>query len=236
MPIESDSPAKTSNPTMWQPFQQRSPSDQIRSLNRDGILDEQDFWQIVRSEKERADCSGMPVTVAIFSIKEDAKEHAHLTGWNAASLCRLLSESIRTTDHIGIAGANELGVVLWGTRELGAYRFINRLGENASWLATGCNLYVYPELKPLTKRTTGDISKIDGHQHSKNVPVPQRILNHITEIQLQLAAATDAKASLTPSLDPSKFDESHSFGFNDQAAGLLEEINDVIPNNQPATK
>lgn len=214
---------------MWhKPKKHRRASDQIRSLTRGGILDEQAFWQIVRAEKERADRSGLPVTVAVFTVKEDANEYSALTGWNAASLCQLLRDTARITDHVGVAGANELGVVLWGTRELGAYRFVNRLGENAQWLAARCNLFVYPELKPVAEGSKGVASDKDCSHSSKDTSVPQGILSRIAEVERQLSKAVAVETPSDSSLDTDDFDESYSFGFNDQATELLEEINEVI--------
>ena len=91
----------------------KTTGDQVRTLTTDGVLNEQTFWQIVRAEKERADRSGMPVTVAVFTVLEDATHEHSMNGWNAATLCSTLRSTARVTDHVGIAGDNELGVVLW---------------------------------------------------------------------------------------------------------------------------
>lgn len=202
----------------------RRASDQIRTLTRGGILDEQAFWQIVRAEKERADRSGLPITVAVFTVKDDAKDHSSLSGWNAASLCQLLRETARVTDHVGVAGANELGVILWGTRELGAYRFVNRLGENAQWLAARCNLFVYPELKPTVVVTSEEVGVQQQPPKSKPPNIPQGILNRIAEVERQLATAIDVETPVDNSLDSDDFDETYSFGHEDPTAEILEEI------------
>lgn len=210
---------------MWrkQKYHRRA-SDQIRSLTRGGILDEQAFWQIVRAEKERADRSGLPVTVAIFTVKEDSKDFSTLSGWNAASLCQLLRETARITDHVGVAGANELGVILWGTRELGAYRFVNRLGETAQWLAARCNLFVYPELKPASETSTKNAERQNQPSDVDRSSIPQGILNRIAEVERQLATAVAVETPVDSSQDYDDFDESYSYGHNDPATELLEEI------------
>lgn len=202
----------------------RRASDQIRSLTRGGILDEQAFWQIVRAEKERADRSGLPVTVAVFTVKEDAKEYSALAGWNAASLCQLLRDTARITDHVGVAGANELGVVLWGTRELGSYRFVNRLGDSAQGLAARCNLFVYPELKPSADSPEGGVSDKGCRHSSRSNSVPQGILNRIAEVESQLAKAVAVETPADSSLDTDDFDETYSFGFSENTTELLEQI------------
>lgn len=220
---------------MWhKPTQHRRASDQIRSLTRGGILDEQAFWQIVRAEKERADRSGLPVTVAVFTVKEDSKDHAALAGWNAASLCKLLRDTARITDHVGVAGANELGVVLWGTRELGAYRFVNRLSENAQWLAARCNLFVYPELKPLVGRPEKSDSDMGCNHSSNSSAVPQGIMNRIAEVERQLQKAVAVETPSDASLDSDDFDESYSFGFDDPNAQLLDELDEAIQSDLKA--
>ena len=216
---------------MWKKTTQyHRPADQVRSHARGEILDEQAFWQIVRVEKERADRSGLPVTVAVFTVKEDSNEHTEFTDKNALSLCQLLSDTARITDHIGIAGANELGVVLWGTRELGAYRFLNRLGKDTQWLADRCHLFVYPELKPLTE--SGAASGQGGKHGSKNASVPQGILNRIAEVEQNSFKAIAVETSSAHTIATDDFDESYSFGFTDQTADLPKEI-DEAANDAP---
>ena len=143
---------------MWWLKKNKRVGDQVRRLTLGGVLDEQTFWRIVRTEKERADRSGVPVTVVVFTVNDDATDEHSMSGWNAAALCSVLRATARLTDHVGIAGENELGVVLWGTRELGAYRYVNRLGAKAERLASDCRLFVYPTLSSdRTKPGDGDV-------------------------------------------------------------------------------
>ncbi|MEQ9410083.1 MAG: hypothetical protein RIK87_20270 [Fuerstiella sp.] len=111
-----------------------------------GVLNEQTFWQIVHTEKERARRSDVPITLAIFAVQNDTTNAPSSSNRNMASLSRLLRSEVRMTDHVGVAGPNELGVVLWGARRLGAYRFVRRLGSRAAKLADACRLFVYPTL------------------------------------------------------------------------------------------
>ena len=97
---------------MWWSGKKRHSVKLVRSLSSGGVLDEQTFWQIVHLERERADRSGIPVTVAVFTIQDDAVDVRSLSAWNAAALCSTLRATARQTDHVGIAGENELGVVL----------------------------------------------------------------------------------------------------------------------------
>lgn len=214
----------------------RRASDQVRSLTRGGILDEQAFWQIVRAEKERADRSGLPVTVAVFTVKDDDAVHGALAGWNAASLCQVLRETARITDHVGVAGPNELGVLLWGTRELGAYRFVNRLGEKGEWLAERCNLFVYPELKPVDLSTELDSSEEDNDSEASDNSIPPGILRRIAEVERQLARAAAVETPTDNGHEFDDFGEQYSFGADQDVDTLLEEIQQTTQTQKPPAR
>ncbi|MCR9200730.1 MAG: sugar transferase [Planctomycetaceae bacterium] len=130
---------------MWLTAKRKGFGSRVRSFDQGGVLDEHTFWQIVKTEKERADRSGMPVTIAVFTVREDPAR-PEVAAWNAATLSSCLRSTARMTDHVGVAGNQEVGVVLWGTRELGAYRFVKRLEDRASKLAADCRLFVYPSV------------------------------------------------------------------------------------------
>lgn len=189
-------------------------AERVRTLSIGGVLDEQTFWQIVRTEKERADRSGMPVTVAIFTVQDDSADEHSMAGWNAAALCSVLRSTARMTDHVGIAGENELGVLLWGTRELGAYRFVNRLGSKAEKIAADCRLFVYPTLDSSEEDDANtpidDVLKKCG-QASEN-----GILDRITDVEQKLAEALDVETPVVRDDDCAVMDESFSFGADDE--------------------
>lgn len=190
----------------------KSASDQVRSLTAGGVLDEQTFWQVVRTEKERADRSGMPVTIAIFTVNEDAAEEQTLNGWNTAALCSALRSTARLTDHVGIAGENELGVVLWGTRELGAYRYVNRLGEKGEQLSAGCRLFVYPTLSARLEGTDGDSVDEILDRAGKG---GSQILERIAEVEEKLARALSVETPVVKDEDFDDHDDSLGFGNED---------------------
>lgn len=193
---------------MWW-LKKTSFADQIRRLTSAGILDESTFWQIVRAERERADRSGVSVTVAVFTVKHDAAAAGAIPGWNAGELCRCLRSTARLTDHVGIAGENQLGVILWGTREVGAYRFVNRLGDKPQQIVSDCKLYVYPEVVDTTSRDENTSRKFESPQSNRG---PQ-ILERIAEVEQRLAEAMEIETPVDRDEDVCCEDESLSFGF-----------------------
>lgn len=197
---------------MWWVKKRAQFGEQILKLNHGSVLDEHTFWQIVRTEKERADRSGVPVTVAIFTVNDDPKSAA-IAGWNASTLCSALKSTARMTDHVGVAGANEVGAILWGTRELGAYRFVNRLGEKANSLASECKLFVYPTLtgehaRPKASRTTGD----SDHHSSPGSTSEYDLLDRLADVEQKLADAQDVETAVCAQDDYPELDETFGFG------------------------
>ena len=76
---------------------------------------------------------------------------------------------------VGIAGDNELGVVLWGTRELGAYRFVNLpIGEYTMKVEA-------PENYSFTLKEQGDDRDLDSNVDE----------NGETEIMMLTSGMTD---------------------------------------------
>ena len=78
---------------MWMTSRRQSFASRIRSFDQGGVLDEHTFWQIVKTERERADRSGMPVTIAVFTVRED-RQRPEVAAWNAATLCSSLRATI----------------------------------------------------------------------------------------------------------------------------------------------
>lgn len=196
---------------MWLKRKKRA-SDQVRTLTVAGVLDEQTFWQVVRTEKERADRSGMPVTIAVFTVNTNADEQPSSSGGNASALCNELRSTARLTDHVGIAGENELGVVLWGTRELGAYRYVNRLGEKGEQLSAGCRLFVYPTLN--SRSDDEDDDSIDNVLNRVGKGGNQ-ILNRISDVEEKLARALAVETPAVKDDDFDDHDDSLAFGSED---------------------
>ncbi len=174
------------------------------------VLDELTFWRIVRTEKERADRSGVPVTVAIFTVRDEAAGTDAMVGWNAAAMCSLLRSTARITDHVGIAGENELGVILWGTRELGAYRFVNRLGVKGERLSADCRLFVYPTIEsPEPQHPANDL---DNLLASARRPIDNGILGRIAEVEQKLSEALGVETPVVKVEDCADGDEQFGFG------------------------
>lgn len=195
---------------MW--LKRKNVGQQVRTLTTGSVLDEETFWQVVRTEKERADRSGMPVTIAVFTVNPEATDLQMVAGGNASALCHQLRSTARLTDHVGIAGDNEIGVVLWGTRELGAYRYVNRLGEKGERLASDCRLFVYPELTPEepeeNEESIDDVLNRVGRGGNQ-------ILDRIADVEQKLAQALQVETPVVAAEDFDDHDESFGFGFDD---------------------
>lgn len=214
---------------MW--LKRKNVGEQVRTLTVGCVLDEDTFWQVVRTEKERADRSGMPVTVAVFTVNNDNTELPSMTGSSGAAMCRLLRSTARLTDHVGIAGDNELGVVLWGTRELGAYRYVNRLGERGERLASDCRLFVYPALSTAQDDTDSgsnpdSVDEILSHVGKGG----NQILDRIVDVEEKLAQALDVETPVVAEEDFDDHDESFGFGFDDD-----DDDDDFASPSAPAT-
>lgn len=222
----------------------RSLGERARTINHGSVLDEHTFWQIVRTEKERADRSGVPVTVAVFTVQHDAAGQDGMAGWNASTLCSALRSTARLTDHVGVAGANEVGAILWGTRELGAYRFVNRLGEKANSFASDCKLFVYPTL-------TSDHARPDQGGSSEEPPIDdidseRDILGRIADVEQKLADAQDVETAVVQDEDCPVQDEVYGFGasqddlpeYSDSSCRFTEEfgVGTAIAPSRPSTK
>ena len=203
---------------MWGLTSKRRNLDHVRTMSVGGVLNEQTFWQIVRTERERADRSGVPVTVAVFTVKDEVNNSSH-SGWNSAALCSVLRSTARLTDHVGIAGENELGVILWGTRELGAYRFVNRLGEKAESVASDCPLFAYPTLTTTEDEETtgGKPNNVDDVLKSVGGAADRSILDRISDVESKLAQALDVETPVVSEDDCEVMDDSLGFGFDDDS-------------------
>ena len=219
---------------MWWSNKKYRAGQRVRISSSGDVLDEPTFWRIVRTEKERADRSGVPVTVAVFTVRDDGTGVEELNGeavvgWNAAALCSLLRSTARITDHVGISGENELGVVLWGTRELGAYRFVNRLGNKGERLATDCRLFVYPTIDTLEHEqqtlSHGDVSK------AASVPTDHGILDRIADVEQKLSEALGVETPVVKEEDCTNADETFGYGGEDgiTAGGCHENRQQLQP-------
>lgn len=196
---------------MWLAAKRKGFGSRVRSFDQGGVLDEHTFWQIVKTEKERADRSGMPVTIAVFTVREDPAR-ADIAAWNAATLSSSLRSTARMTDHVGVAGNQEVGVVLWGTRELGAYRFVKRLGDRASKLAADCRLFVYPSVEGAHSNGTDDDSGADRPESVLDDTAELDVLERIDQVERQLAEAQSVETPVVAEQECQSTGASFGFG------------------------
>ena len=236
---------------MWMTSRRQSFASRIRSFDQGGVLDEHTFWQIVKTERERADRSGMPVTIAVFTVRED-RQRPEVAAWNAATLCSSLRATARMTDHVGVAGNQEVGVVLWGTRELGAYRFVNRVGEQANKLASDCRLFVYPSVAgqpddeadksgasttPDEPDVLDDTAELDAIDRIAEV---ENLLAEARDVETPVVAAEDCQQSVAFSFgtDPTDFrpDVSAASRLSSDFCGGTATLLAPLPTNARATR
>lgn len=198
-------------------FQKTAGSESSMQIDDSEILSEDTFWRIVRADKERADRSGIPVTVAVFTV---AGEKGRERDANANMLASLLRTTARHTDYVGHAGENKLGVVLWGTRKVGAYRFVNRLGEKANEYSEHCRLFVYP--LPLGGQPEDDDPMVgESHPYDRDMfpelGEPESggssdFLSHIERVERQLVETGSVETSTTHQDDVEDCDERYAYG------------------------
>jgi lipopolysaccharide/colanic/teichoic acid biosynthesis glycosyltransferase len=115
-----------------------------------------------------------------------------------------------------------------GTRELGAYRYVNRVGEKAERLSAGCRLFLYPTLKddPRDAEQGGidDILNSVGKRGNS-------ILDHITDVEQKLAQALDVETAVVSDEEFNCDDESFGFGYDDDD----DDDEDISTPSAPAT-
>ncbi len=111
-----------------------------------------DFQTIMEIDRLRADRMRIPLSLVVFTLP---------TGPESTRIIREFSEHLRTrlraTDHSGMVGPLQYGVLLWDAHEEGSERFIkNVLSNEELRKSIDVKIYVYP-----TRQSTSDKDKDD---------------------------------------------------------------------------
>ena len=101
------------------------------------ICSKEEFHAILVREKARADRNGHGFSL----VAVDISNHE-----NVSSLQKEFKQRIRTTDEIGWFDQNVLGVFLYNTSALGAWKFVNNSKKKTGdvFSRTNCSVYSYP--------------------------------------------------------------------------------------------
>jgi len=101
------------------------------------ICSQEEFHDILAREKARADRNGHGFSLVTFERQEFE---------DISSFVEQIKHRIRTTDEIGWFDHNTLGVFLYNTPALGAWKFVNNSSEKKDgWHSSyRCSVYSYP--------------------------------------------------------------------------------------------
>jgi lipopolysaccharide/colanic/teichoic acid biosynthesis glycosyltransferase len=97
------------------------------------------FRAILEVERMRVDRAGGRFALATFSFSADAHQEFLL-------FAQYVRSRVRATDHAGLLGERQIGVLLWSTDADGARQFVDSLARaEHSWTRPECVIYEYPE-------------------------------------------------------------------------------------------
>lgn len=128
--------------TAWRPIL----SGGSRSRRSKGIYSERELHELIVYERARADRTGNSLSLVICT-----KAHLCRSSIEVHRAIDLLSRSIRSTDHLGWYGHDQLGVVLPLTDHPGAERFVDEIvhqsinGPSAIARELRFTIHSYPE-------------------------------------------------------------------------------------------
>ncbi len=99
-----------------------------------------DFQTILEIDRLRADRMGIPLSLVVFTIPLGQENAKLLTAFSES-----LSLRLRATDHSGMVGPFQYGVLLWDAHQTGAERFIhNVLHTDELRQSISTKVYLYP--------------------------------------------------------------------------------------------
>lgn len=101
------------------------------------ICSQEEFHSILVREKARADRNGHGFSLVAIEVS-NLEDNPSLT--------ERFQQLIRTTDEIGWFDHNTLGVFLYNTSALGAWKFVNNSKKKTGdvFSRTNCSVYSYP--------------------------------------------------------------------------------------------
>ncbi len=104
------------------------------------LHDKTRFRALLECERMRADRSRSKFSLAVFSFSQD---EAGL--WNLLRFAPFLKSRVRATDHPGFLDNRRIGVILWDTGEVGAWKFVDAVtGAEGAPPIDKTEAYVYP--------------------------------------------------------------------------------------------
>lgn len=113
------------------------------TINHELLLTQDEFTQVVRTERRRADRSGSCLTLVEFQLKPGTANSTR------NDFCQALRDRLRETDAAGLLPKNQIGVVMPDTDGPGARTFVTAIQElNGLSDHLDVKIYAYPDTKP----------------------------------------------------------------------------------------
>lgn len=121
----------------------------------DRVHSQELFQRILQCERMRSDRSGSAFSVVVFSFESvDALSQFAL----------YLQPRVRATDHLGLLGPTQVGIVLWNTSHDGATVFVDHILQ--SWPSSNPpqhEIFLYPTYVAPSSDATNDTTKDAGN-------------------------------------------------------------------------
>jgi lipopolysaccharide/colanic/teichoic acid biosynthesis glycosyltransferase len=98
----------------------------------------QRFQTILQVERQRVDRAGGSITLLVFRFEPEQANEFRL-------FAQLLQRRVRATDHAGLMGERQVGVILWNASPAGPRQFIESLSDpDYKWTCPAFDAYTYP--------------------------------------------------------------------------------------------
>ncbi len=141
-----------------------------------GIYGETEFKELVLYETVRANRTHDDLSLVLCDV-------SHFNGdkYKAGGLIHQVVRSVRSTDHVGWHGRDEIGVLLPMTGRDGAHAFVRNLAESYGADIDSISIQAYPESWIENQRTSAtadaEPSPTQGSTFARRVPVWKRALD-----------------------------------------------------------
>lgn len=103
------------------------------------LHDRDRFRALLACERMRADRSASKFSLVTYAFADTDEGRSRLRRF-----AEHLQPRIRATDHAGFVEDQTIGVILWDTGEVGAWKFVDSVTKSEAMKADSCTVYVYP--------------------------------------------------------------------------------------------
>lgn len=103
------------------------------------LHDQSRFRSLLECERMRADRSRSKFSLVTYKFASTEEGQTRLR-----KFAEHLQPRIRATDHAGFVDDNSIGVILWDTGEVGAWKFVDSVTQSEAPRSEECHVFVYP--------------------------------------------------------------------------------------------